>query len=246
GAADGHDVLVATDITPRRELERQQELTVAMLTHDLKTPLTALGGVLSLLEDTETSTSAERHRLYDAGTRNVQRMLALIGDMLELHQLRRGHAQIHLQPIRPRELVQEVVRGLAPAADEAGVSLTCGRLDEGTIVADPQRLQQVVENLCSNALRYAGKGATATVDVVATADALQIAVSDNGPGIPEAIQPILFKPFQIRSVGHKPHPNSTGLGLATAKLLVEQMGGTLRLAHTGPDGTRFSITFPRA
>jgi two-component system, OmpR family, sensor histidine kinase KdpD len=209
---------------------------VAMVTHELRTPLTAVqGGAAVLREHWKDLPPDTIEELLAGIDRQATRMNALISNLLELSRLDRGTLRIEVVPVRLREVIDAAVHR-AEKRDSI-VEVDVG--DNTVAVADAMRLRRVVEELVTNA---AGSGAT-RVNVSSTvADGeVELAVADDGPGVPQAVEERLFGRFVRGTTGDG---LGWGLGLAVARGLTEAQGGRITYAPNQPAGARFVVTLP--
>jgi two-component system OmpR family sensor kinase len=245
------------------DLEKAEELRrnmVADVAHELRTPLSVLQGNLrAILDGVYPLEQAEIAALYDE-TRLLSR---LVDDLHELAQAEAGQLPLDLRPTDLVEVVQTTVANLAVAAEAKGVRLTTDLADETTnlpVLADPDRLAQIVRNLLSNALRHTSRGGQITVSATynghceLNGPAVCIVVADTGEGIPPEDLPHVFDRFwrADRSRARETAGPSTGsgrgsgLGLAIARHLVQAHGGEMGVESEVGQGSRFWFTLPVA
>jgi two-component system OmpR family sensor kinase/two-component system sensor histidine kinase BaeS len=248
---------MAADLEKAEELRRN---LVADVAHELRTPLSVLQGNLrAILDGVYPLEQAEIAALYDE-TRLLSR---LVDDLHELAQAEAGQLQLDLRPTDVVEIVQTTVANLAVAAEAKGVRLTTDWADETTnlpVLADPDRLAQIMRNLLSNALRHTPEGGQITVSATynerceLNEAAVRIVVADTGEGIPPEHLPHVFDRFwrTDRSRARETVGPSTssgrgsGLGLAIARHLVRAQGGEMGVESEVGQGSRFWFTLPMA
>jgi signal transduction histidine kinase/ActR/RegA family two-component response regulator len=212
---------------------------VAHMSHELRTPLTAILGFAQLLELDELS---DDHRssvthILQAG----HHLLDLINEILDISRMERGQLTISPEPVAAHELLDEVMAELTPLATEREITLVRRVGAEAHVVADRQRLRQVVLNLLSNAMKYNRDGGSVTIGCDRVpGDRLQIEISDTGYGIPQELLDRLFQPFD-RLGAELGSIEGTGIGLALARGLVEAMGGTIDVSSKLDAGTTFRV-----
>ncbi|HEY1367988.1 MAG TPA: ATP-binding protein [Gaiellaceae bacterium] len=220
------------------ELTRLREELVANVSHELRTPLTSTIGFLQTLEREELQQRPDQLRqLLTVARREAERLARLVDDLLQLTRLERGTL-----PLEPAEvdLVELTERAAASQVVPAGRVIQLELPDELPLVADGDRLLQVLTNLLSNALRH-GAG-TVAVAAAGDDDQVEVAVSDDGPGVPSDHVDAVFLPFARWGA----HAEGTGLGLAISRRIVEAHGGALRYrpaAEASPHA--FVIELPR-
>jgi signal transduction histidine kinase len=226
-----------------RALTRSREELLAIVAHDLRSPLTTVTTSTGLMRRRLQSMGAEQlaPRL-DAIERSAERMNHLIQDLLDLARFQAGTLVLRQEPHPARELLQEVYDSHVAQAAEKAVRL---RLDlrevETQVVCDRERVLQVFSNLVGNAIKFTPEGGEITLTGSRTRDQVLFRVKDTGPGIPAEHLPRLFdRFFQVEPA----HRNGMGLGLSIAKALVDAHGGVLSVESTVGQGTSFSFTLP--
>ncbi|MBX6772640.1 MAG: HAMP domain-containing histidine kinase [Chloroflexi bacterium] len=242
-------VTVLRDVTAEREAERRRTELLSVVSHELRTPLAAIVGATDLLLDSETAgLTADQLRFLDAIRRNGHRMITLVNDLLEVSRLEAGRVELDLQPVDPGLLVRSVVRSVANLLEQKAQALEITvEPSVPPVLADRRRLEQILTNLLINASQYTQPGGHIRVEVrTAGADAVELAVADNGPGISPADQARIFEPFYRGTTAGSRREHGSGLGLAIARSLVELHGGQIRVESRLGEGTRFSVTLPIA
>jgi signal transduction histidine kinase/CheY-like chemotaxis protein len=231
----------------REEAERANAAKsefLSRMSHELRTPLNAILGFAQLLDldDLRRDQQEAVHHILSGGRHLHQ----LINDVLDISRIESGELRISTEPVDLRATVDEVARLLAPLAQERQVRLAWEDAD-GVVVADQQRLTQVLLNLVSNGIKYNRRGGQVRVAVEAAGDGAfrRIIVEDDGPGIPPALQARLFAPFE-RLGAERTEVQGTGLGLALSKALVEHMGGRMGVESEPGRGSRFWFELPAA
>jgi two-component system sensor histidine kinase BaeS len=225
---------MAQQLERAREAERSFLLSVS---HELKTPLTAIRGYAEALGDgaVPVDEAGETIRLEAA------RLERLVGDLLDLARMNKHEFSVRREPIDLAAAAREAVRRHEWQARAFGVSLEAVAADAAPALADSDRTLQVVANLVENALRLAPPGGTVRV----VAEPGTIAVEDNGPGLRPDELPRAFERFYLYSRYGKERPVGTGLGLAIVKQLVESMGGAVEVESDPGRLTRFVIRLPQ-
>jgi protein-histidine pros-kinase len=232
-------VAAAHDISERRALERLQREFIAMVSHELMNPVTGIGLNAELLRLTETYSE----RAVDGITASARRLERLIGDLLDVSRLSSG--RLLLRPSRV-DLV-EVARRCAAQTQTAGQA---GRVrvetDQDAIVGwwDPVRLEQILDNLLSNALKYDPAGGEVLVRIENLGPEVRVAVHDRGPGISAEALPHLFDRF-YRAEATERRAAGLGLGLHITKGLVEAHGGRITVESEPGRGSTFRFSLPR-
>lgn len=219
-------------------MQRQRDLFFAMMNHELRNALTGVYGWAERLvrrKAPETADQAARE-VYEG----TERTITLLNNFLDLTRLDAGRMQPVRREVDPAVVVRRVLTGFEPAAEDKQLTLS-PRLSGQVPVfeTDPVRLQQILVNLVSNAVRHSPPGGRIEVVVQADATSIQFAVHDEGPGIPPEAQERIFEPFErfdaSSGVG-------TGLGLPVSRRLAEVLGGTLSVASEPGKGAVFTLT----
>ena len=177
--------------------------------------------------------------------REVDRMTAMVNDLLELARIESGQAAPKREPLDAADLLESVRGDLERAAWSAGVSVTVERAGETTLTGDAGQLRQVASNLLGNALRFAPRGSAVAVraDGASSPDAVTVWVRDEGPGVAAEDLPHLFERFYKADKSRR--DEGTGLGLAIAKRAVEAHGGEIGVESAEGAGAAFWFTIPK-
>ncbi len=217
---------------------------ILAISHQLKTPIAAVKASAEMLADSPVDSRAIRERLASAIVKGVDSLDRLVTELTEYGKMRHATLELHRVETDLCSLVMETCALLQPLVDEKGLRL---RLDASPalpwVMADPHRVQQVLSNLLSNAIRFTPAGGEISVRVHQDGDRLLTQVTDSGPGIPEAQQKWVFEAFRGGSDTAWGAAGS-GLGLAIAKALTELHGGAIWLESQEGKGTTFSFTLP--
>jgi signal transduction histidine kinase len=235
-------LLTLDDVTSQEALETTRQKFISNVSHELKTPVTAIRIAAENLQEEHLAGPARS--AAESIMRSVDRLTLLLGDLSELSRIESG--ALHLAPVRLdlRAFLDTLMRDLEPRGAECGVGLVLTvEAPPGTeILADPLRLQQVLENLVSNALKFSPPGGRVDLSVCLTSQGQVWEVRDQGPGIPEAEQGRIFERF-YRSQAAKAKPG-TGLGLAIVKHLCRLMGGEVSVESRPGEGASFRVLLP--
>jgi len=235
-------VLVLHDITELRRVDQIRRDFVANVSHELRTPLTAIRGYVEALSEDDTS-SEDRGRFLEIIGRHTQRMERLVKDLLRLARLDAGQETLDVIPCDTHNLTDTVLSDVAQAAEERNqrVEVTIGP-GADIIRVDPAKLHDALRNLVANAITYSPERSRIGIDVTSDHGRVTIAVSDEGPGIPEEDLTRVFERFYRVDKARARDPGGTGLGLAIVKHLVELHGGGVRVENRPEGGARFLIT----
>jgi signal transduction histidine kinase len=230
-----------------RRAERLQDEFLALVTHELREPLTSMAGFVdALLRGAAGELSEQQRQFLEMAARNGERLGALVNDLLLAAQLAAGTLELELEDVELRALAEQAVRSATPHAERAGVRVELEAADDVHVRGDRVRLAQVLDNLISNALKLTREGGRVRVDVVANGDGAETVVSDTGVGMPEEELARLFERFHRPSTAIGDQLPGTGLGLSIAKTLVELHGGTIEPVSTEGEGSTFRLRLPRS
>ena len=247
------EALLANLQTTQMELQKALKLRdefMSVVAHELRTPLNTLFMDVQmrkmLLERGKLAVfdAAYLEKMVARDQRQVQSMVRLIDDMLDVTRIRSNRLSIRPGPVDLPALLGRVVGNLSHQAQAAGSAITLHADQPVTGCWDEFRIEQVVTNLLTNALRY-GNGRPVEVSLVLLGDSVAIHVRDQGKGIPAQDQQRIFDPFE-RAVGQGDSTTGLGLGLYITRQLVEAHGGTISVQSREAEGAQFSVTLPLA
>jgi signal transduction histidine kinase len=232
-----------------RELAEMREEFLALTTHDLRSPLTVISGVISFFTSGRLGElSPEQKNMVGMMERNTQNLIELVNDLLDAAKLESGSLQLELAPTDVRALIHEICEPLEPLALEKGITLTEDVPAELPLVvrADRAKLRRVIVNLLSNALKFTLKGGRVSVRVEQSEAELRVSVTDTGVGIAAADIPLLFDKYEQARHRATRGEKGTGLGLYITRQLVELHGGDIHVESEVGRGSTFSFTIPLA
>jgi two-component system, OmpR family, phosphate regulon sensor histidine kinase PhoR len=246
-AARGSDhgvVLVLHDITDLRRADQIRRDFVANVSHELRTPLTAIRGYVEALSDGDVTEENSR-RFLDIIERHTDRMERLVKDLLRLARLDAGQETLEISACDSRNLINAVVTELSSALEQRHqhVDVVVGAGAE-SLRADPAKLHDVLRNLIANAITYSPERTAIRVETTREGSSVVVAVSDEGPGIPEESLPRVFERFYRVDKSRARDPGGTGLGLAIVKHLVELHNGEVKAENRPTGGARVLVTLP--
>lgn len=233
----------------RKNAERASEAKakfLSMMSHDLRTPLQAISGYADVLaKEIDGPVNDEQREDLRAIKSASQEMMRLISDILSFAQLESGHVQVRISAVPVRDAIDRAAALLRPRFQEMGLTFVRDCATEAVLAADPDRLQQVLLNLLTNAVKFTPSGGTISVACSAQDNHVEIRVSDTGVGIPEERLRDIFEPF-VQLHGQKPvaGPRGVGLGLAISRDLARAMNGELTVTSSPGRGSTFTITLP--
>ena len=237
---------VLHDITEQKKLDSSRREFVANVSHELRTPLTNVKGYTETLLDAGDELDGETRRNFLQVIYNESdRMTHIVKDLLTLSQLDYGKMDLEMSPIPVKLIVQNIASAMLIEARGQGLTLET-KLEEPLplILADRNRMEQVIANIVSNAIKYNRPGGTVTLSAFSQEDKVVIKVQDTGIGIPQEDIPRLFERFYRVDKARSRERGGTGLGLAIAKEIVEQHQGTIGVESQLDAGTTVTITLP--
>jgi signal transduction histidine kinase len=231
----------------RRESEsanRLKDQFLATVSHELRTPLTAILGWSAILQE-----SAADPRTLGEGLTAIQRSASvqkqLIEDMLDVSRIQAGKLRLSMRALDLSEAVRAAIDSMRPAADAKSISIVTSFQGSLRISGDPDRLQQIVWNLMTNAVKFTPSGGEIAAVVWRGGAQAVIEIRDSGEGIDAAFLPHVFEPFRQSDSSRAHQHKGLGLGLSIVKYLVEAHGGTVSAASDGAGrGTTFRVSLP--
>jgi signal transduction histidine kinase len=229
------------------EANRAKDELIAMVSHELRTPLNAMLGWVSLLNSGKLDKEAQA-RALEVIERNARAQAQLIDDLLDSARVASGNLRLDLHPVDLAQVMEKALDAMHPAAEAKSVAVTAD-LDRPLEMAagDPDRLHQVVANLLSNAVKFTPGGGAIAVTLKRDGEEARITVRDSGDGISAAFLPHVFERFRQGEEGPGRRQGGLGLGLAIARHIVEQHGGTIRVDSPGEgQGATFTVSLPLA
>lgn len=246
---DGGFVVVLRDVTQTKEVEKLKRDFLSVVTHELKTPLTAIEGYTKLLLMGKAGPLSDRQRTFlDTVQDQTGNLKTMIQDLLDITRLEAGRLPLSMAKLDPTEIVSEAVEAHGGGAEAANLVMKAdtSAVDGARIIADPFRLQQVLGNLIGNAFKFTPTGGEVVVLAGKDDKSVWFSVSDTGRGIPEASLPHLFDKFYQVQQDDTRVSGGAGLGLYICRELVEAQGGTIEVRSTVGVGTIFTIRFDAA
>jgi signal transduction histidine kinase len=227
----------------RSDSDRRQ--FVASVSHDLRTPLASLQGYLELLEEREAHMPAEEREFVVVARRRALHLSHLVDQLFQLAKLEAGDVEPHLEDFNLAELTQDVLQGLRPRAQDAGVRLRC-RMPRHLpdIHGDLGLIERAVTNLVDNALKFTPEGGAVSVRMTSTPGGVEWSVQDDGPGISSSDLDHIFE-RRFRGSRDASTPG-TGLGLSITHRVLELHGASIEVQSTEGEGCLFSFSIPAA
>jgi signal transduction histidine kinase len=231
-----------------RERDRAKDAFVAMASHELRSPLSSIKGYLELLEDVDAGQlTAEQRTFLEVASRNTDRLLGLVNDILDLSRIESGRIELDRAPLDVGTAVDQAADLLLPQLDAKRQTLVLRiEPDLPPALADGPRVAQVLTNLLSNAHKYTPEGGKITVRARHDHDRILVEVQDTGVGMsPEEQEQLFTRFFRARHPATR-EEQGTGLGLVITRQVVELHGGTIGVRSVPGAGSTFSFTLPLA
>lgn len=245
-------VILFDDVTDVAMAERSKDEFFSIASHELRTPLTAIRGNTSMLLSyyKEQLTDSDMQNMLSDIHESSRRLIEIVNDFLDTSRLEQGRMQFNMQKVKLSESINFVIKETSMVASEHGntVEMDPSVSDLPAAYADPDKLKQVLYNLIGNSIKFTKDGLI-NISASIEKDLIRIKIKDQGRGINEESRKLLFKKFQQAnsSIITRDTTKGTGLGLYISKMLIDKMGGSIRLDSTEVDkGSVFSFTLPIA
>jgi two-component system phosphate regulon sensor histidine kinase PhoR len=240
-------VLVLHDISELRRLERVRQDFVANISHEFRTPLTAIQGFAETLLGGALEDAANRARFVEIIRDHAARLARLTEDLLKLSRIEAGQLQLECQMLSVHQVIESCVDTARLKAAHRELALEL-RIPAGLplLRGDANRLTEVLQNLLDNAVQYTHAGGRIELSALHTENEVVLTVSDTGIGIPETEQQRIFERFYRVDAARSREAGGTGLGLSIARHIVEAHGGRLWVESAVGEGSRFHFSIPAA
>ena len=224
---------------------RVKDEFLAMLSHELRTPLNAIIGWSHLLKKGQLNERDREHGI-NVIDRNAEAQRAIIDELLDISRIVTGKLKLEKQPVDLATAISTAIDSLRPAAESKNIEIiTSIDSEAGSVSGEPVRLQQVIWNLLSNALKFTPSGGRINVDLNVVGKSLEVTISDNGEGIDPEFLPSIFERFRQADSSTRRMHGGLGLGLSIVRSLVEMHDGEIHAASDGKGkGTTFTLTLP--
>jgi signal transduction histidine kinase len=231
-----------------KELDQAKDEFISMASHQLRTPLTTIKGYLSMvLEGDVGPVTKDEKQLIEQAFDSAERMVFLIGDLLNVSRLQSGKFIIDSKPTNLAKMVEAQVDQLQETAKTHHLTLSYKKPDKFSLLnLDETKIQQVVMNFIDNAIYYTPANGSIEVALEATPTEVIYTVTDTGLGVPKAEQHHLFAKFYRAGNAREMRPDGTGLGLFMAKKVIAAQGGSIIFKSTEGKGSTFGFSFPIA
>lgn len=226
-----------------QDLQQREQEFLMSVGHDLRTPLTTIGGYAEALEEGGLA-EEETRRIAGVLSRETDRLRRLVEDLMLLARLEAREFTLRPEPVDVGAHLGELADTFRARAEEARVNLTVEINGTGTVVTDADRLARIASNLLENALRYTPEAGEVALAVTSGPAGIELSVTDTGPGIDPEDVPHVFDKFYVARKYRRVRPEGSGLGLSIVKQLVDIMDGTVTAQATSGHGTRVEVEIP--
>jgi two-component system, OmpR family, phosphate regulon sensor histidine kinase PhoR len=238
-------VLVLHDITDVRRLEAVRRDFVANVSHELKTPLTAIKGYVETLLEGGLDDRENNLRFLDKVNTHANRLSALITDLLSLSRIESGEAVSKRETVFVGEVLSASMNRLYPSAERKGIRFGTGKSEPGLkILGDPEALNQIFDNLIDNAIKYTERGGRVEVSLYQKNGKVIFEVEDDGVGIPPEDLPRIFERFYRVDKARSREQGGTGLGLSIVRHLAQALQGEAKVRSRVGVGSVFTVVLP--
>jgi PAS domain S-box-containing protein len=237
-----------SDITERKRISQLQSEFISVVSHELRTPITSVRGALALLDAGAAGVvTPAQLKLIQVAHRNSQRLVTLVNDILDMEKLMAGKMTMKQEFIDLTDLIDVAVEANNGYAHNLGVKLHFSQPDfSAHIMADSDRLMQVLANLLSNAAKFSPKDRPVDISIDQDGACWIVKIRDFGPGIPLDFRPRIFSAFAQANSSDTRQQGGTGLGLKISKALIEKMDGTIDFESELGQGSCFWFSLPKA
>lgn len=238
---------VAHDISDRKELDQMKQDFVNMVSHDLRTPLTGMRAFLDSLGAGVYGNLSDKGGKAAARMQNsLGRLVSLVNDLLDVEKMESGRMEMRFNPVAVKFLIDaslDMVRGFA---EEQKVKIEVADIPDTEILADSDRMVQVLQNLLANAIKFSPAGGTVTISANLEPGSVTVRIADQGVGIAESDKEAIFDRFRQAERGKETQKGGTGLGLAICKAILEQHNGSVGVESQEGEGSTFWFRIPCA
>jgi signal transduction histidine kinase len=246
-ALDGPDagfVLVFHDVTDRTRLARMKDRIVSVVSHEIRTPLTSIRGSLGLIEGGLAGPVDPRmKKMISIAVDSSERLMRLINDLLDVERIESGRRTLNLARTSIATLFEEILEVMAPIAAGKSIKIETATA-AGDVLADHDRIIQVLTNLVQNAIKFSEPGSTIHMSAEFDERHLTVSVRDEGGGIPTSHIEAIFEPFHQVDMTDSGPSSGSGLGLAISKGIIEAHGGTIWAERGVDNGALIRFRIP--
>lgn len=239
---------IIQDITERKRIEQMKNEFVSAVSHELRTPLTSISGALTLMVNGMLGDPPEKMKpMLGIAHKNTQRLMVLINDLLDMEKLLAGKMNFDMKIQSVLPIIEISIESIKTYSTNTGVEFRVeGMSADYFINVDALRLQQVITNFLSNAIKFSPSNSEVVIKVARLDHQLRIAVIDHGPGVSDEFRGRIFQKFSQADATDSRQRGGTGLGLAITKELIERMNGTVGFESVLGEGSTFYAQFPLA
>lgn len=230
---------VVSDITERKNIERLKADFIAMISHDLRSPLMSIGSSIALVQSGALGPVSDPvMKDLEGAERTVDRLVAMINDLLDFEKMEAGKMQFNLSPVSLDEVIEDAFRDIDSLAVTKAIHLQsekCGL----SVMGDREKIIQLLINLLGNAIRYSPDSMPVSIACLRQGKKIEVAVQDRGPGVPEEFHEKVFAPFENAPGAKQTKEGGTGLGLAICKLIMQGHNGDIGVRNRPGGGSEF-------
>jgi len=232
------------DVTERHRLERLRQDFLAMVSHDLRTPLSSLGLFLQMIVAGTFGEVSEKFRKnVNRAESSITLMVSLVNDLLDSEQIDSGDFQLDVQPTTTQRIVDKALDSCQGTANACNVTLI-KEITNDALIADEDRVVRIICNLIGNAIKFSPCGATVSVTAGLNGTDVLFKVRDQGPGVPDHLRAAIFERYKQLEQPKETKKRGVGLGLSICKGLVEKHRGKIWVESTNGSGSEFCFTIP--
>jgi signal transduction histidine kinase len=239
-------VVIESDVTDLKKVDVAKDEFLATVSHELRTPLTSIRSALAFLEaDSKDPRPDKLLKLFGLAQRNCARLLRIVDDLLDVAKISAGNLKLDLQQTALAAILEQTLesRRIAPGTSNIRLEISDEAMDV-RLMADPLRIQQVLDNLLSNAMKFSAEDAPIYLTADRCDDVVRVSVKDRGVGIPKSFQGKVFDAFTQADSSSSRQRGGAGLGLRIAKTIVEAHRGKIAFSSTEGEGTTFYFDLP--
>lgn len=237
-------LLAMIDISERLAIQRLRSQFVAMVSHDLRTPLTSVQASLELIATGSFGQlSDDGNKQLDRAEKSLERLIRLINDLLDSERIESGTFVVDKRWVSLSTIIERALESVRAIAADAGITIQ-NKASDLSCFADEDRIIQVLVNLLGNAIKFSPSGSTVLIETQTTRDAVKIRVIDRGRGVPLAMLPSIFQKFMQVEKSDSRRGQGFGLGLSICKSIVEQHGGKIGVYSEEGEGSTFWFSLP--
>lgn len=244
GEMEGCFILIA-DITDVKLLERSKSELVAVASHQLRTPLTAMrGNAEMLIDESFGPVNLQQKELLEDVMSSIKRLIGMVNDMLDITKIEQGKLELVNKSVSLTDITNSVVEDLRAFAESRNVLIKIDLPEQLTVYVDESRTRQVLQNLIDNAIKYSKKPGNIEITARKSANFVELVLKDDGLGIPQVEQSKIFSRFYRASNVVNSGNSGSGLGLYVVRSIVSKLGGSIFFESEEGVGTTFFVTFP--